>query len=65
MVDNPQMKNAIIAAAIALVGGYYIAMNHVGDKMCKDSAFATNIAKITAKCPNISTYELIKYYEGI
>mgnify|MGYP001586943568 CR=1 FL=1 len=58
-----KMTYAIIAAVVAAGFGYYYAFSEVGNGMCKDPNFATNIATLKTSCPNVNTLDLIKYYE--
>lgn len=63
-MTDPRTKNAFIAAAIAAGAGYWIAMSHARDRICKDAAFVTNATTIKTQCANLSTYDMIKYYEN-
>ncbi len=58
-----EMKYAIITAALTAGLGYYFAFSRVNNGMCKDPTFMSNMGTIQANCPNVSTLDLIKYYE--
>ncbi len=55
-------KTVAIIAALTALGGYYLAFNRAGSKMCSDANFATQMTTFKGTCPNPSTYDILKYY---
>lgn len=59
MVDT---KFLLAGVAAAFIGGYYFAFSKAGTKMCTDPNFSGQMSTFSTACPNINTYELLKYY---